>query len=92
MYVERILYDCWLVDGLLGCFDEYAKRNISVKTLEEGAVGSPLSTLQTIYTKEALSANGIGGDSYKLRFFTCWTETSRLHITSRYFLSSFQVS
>lgn len=62
-----ILYDCWLVDGLLGCFDEYAKRNISVKTLEEGAVGSPLSTLQTIYTKEALSANGIGGDSYKLR-------------------------
>lgn len=62
-----ILYDCWLVGGLLGCFDEYAKKNIIKTTPVDGSASCTTPVQQTIYTKDALSAKGISSTDYRLR-------------------------
>ena len=62
-----ILYDCWLVEGLLVCFDEYAKRRIMEAAQAKKDKPASVPALRTIYTKEALSAEGISEGDYKLR-------------------------
>ena len=62
-----ILYDCWLVGGLLVCFDEYAKRRIMEASQAKKDEPASAPALGTIYTKEALSAEGISEGDYKLR-------------------------
>lgn len=62
-----ILYDCWLIDGLLGKFDTAAKEEFVKVELIEGAEEPQFLPIPTIYTKEALSSRGISNGTCKLR-------------------------
>lgn len=52
-----ILYDCWLVDGLLVQFDEYM-RNVAPMTPDGN---KPAQKPSTVFTKDALSSQGVQG-------------------------------
>lgn len=62
-----ILYDCWLIDGLLERFNSYSKEKFKKTIMGGSGDNSKEITLPTIYTRDALSAEGISGVDCKLR-------------------------
>ncbi len=58
-----ILYDCWLVDGLLIQFDEYMRGTSPIPSDGSQSIKKPL----TVFTKGALSSQGVEDLSMPLR-------------------------
>lgn len=61
-----ILYDCWLIDGLLSNYEAAMVTHIKSERAED-TNGAQETGLSTIYTKEALSSQGTSGKTYRLR-------------------------
>ena len=61
-----ILYDCWLIDGLLSNYEAAMVTHIKSERAED-TNGAQETGPSTIYTKEALSSQGTSGKTYRLR-------------------------